>query len=123
MGDFRIELTHDRPIFEPPRRHSALEHEIQDAKCIEMRDASIIRPAAGSKYACNTTMPAKKDVDGNWTDKRFCIDLRPINEATVTDAYRLHIPEEMFRDMAGSRIFSCIDCRAGFVQLPVDPES
>jgi hypothetical protein len=123
MGEFHIELTHDRPIFEAPRRYSPLEREVGDKKCDEMLEAKIIGPSAGSKYACNPTMPAKKDAEGNWTDVRYCIDFRPINRETVHDKYGLHLPEDLFRDMSGSTVFSCLDLRSGFMQLPVAQES
>lgn len=123
MGEFHIELTHDRPIFEGPRRFSPLEREVQDKKCDEMHVANIIGPAGSSKYACNPTMPAKKDADGNWTDVRYCIDFRPINRDTAADKYGLHLPEDLFRDMDGSTVFSVLDLRSGFMQLPVAFES
>ncbi len=67
----------DKPIFEPPRRHSDLEYEIQDEKLGEMADA----PVTSTKFASNCTMPAKA-LDGSWTDRRLCFDLRAVNEAS-----------------------------------------
>ena len=67
-------------------------------------------------------MPAKKDADGNWTDLRMCVDFRPINAATLADRYGLHLPEELFRSMAGARFFTVIDLRSGFFQLHVAKE-
>ncbi|PNH01022.1 hypothetical protein TSOC_013120 [Tetrabaena socialis] len=66
------------------------------AKCIELRDAGIIKPSTSAHYALNHTMPAKKDEEGNWTDSRFCCDARPLNAATRPDMYRPPLPEELF---------------------------
>jgi hypothetical protein len=72
-GPFYITLDTDKPIFCKPRRYSALEIQITNEKCNELLEAGIIMPAPpNTKYASAATMPAKKDVHGNWTDKRFC---------------------------------------------------
>ena len=82
MGPATIDLVHDRPIWQSQRWHSPLELRIQEEKCVELRDAGIIVPSTSTKYAMNVTMPAKKDADGQWTDRRYCCDARPLNAAT-----------------------------------------
>ncbi len=124
MPAFTVPLVHDKPIFSPPRRHSPLENEIKNKKCGELRDVAFIKPAPpGTQYANNATMPAKKDPStGLYTDVRMCEDLRAINEATVRDRYGMHLPEDLFRSVAGSTIFSKIDLRSGYLQIPVAEE-
>ena len=122
LGPATIALVHDRPIFEAPRRHSQRELEIQDAKCKELLDAGIIRPSNSTKYALNSTMPAKKDADGNWTDTRYCCDARPLNAATIPDKYRPPVPEELFERIGTARWLSKCDCRAAFNQIPLRAE-
>jgi hypothetical protein len=112
----------DKPIFEPPCRHSDLEYDIQDDKFGEIRDAAISEPATSTKYACNCTMPAKKAADGSWTKRRLCFDARRINEATEADRHPLPLSEELFRSMAGSRFFTAMDLRYGFFQLQLAVE-
>ncbi len=104
----------DKPIFEPPRRHSDLEYEIQDEKFGEMADAPVTVPATSTKFASNFTMPAKKALDGSWTDRRLCFDLRAVNEASEPDRHPLPLAEELFRSMAGSKFFTVINLRSGF---------
>ncbi|GIL45744.1 hypothetical protein Vafri_2902 [Volvox africanus] len=87
MGPATIELVHDRPIWQPQRSHSPLELKIQEEKCMELRDAGIIVPSNSTKYTMNVTMPAKKDADGQWTDRRYCCDVRPLNAATKPNRY------------------------------------
>ena len=62
-------------------------------------------------------LPVKKDAEGNYTDRRFCVDYRPINEATAPDKYGLHRPDQIFREIKGQKILSKIDLRAGFHQI------
>ena len=121
---FKIELKHDRPIMQKPRRHAPLEMDIQDTKCVELHDVGfIVASSKNCQYASNATMPAKKDADGNWTDFRFCLDYRNINEATVADHYGMHLPEQLFACVAGSTFFSKIDLRGAFHQILIDEES
>jgi hypothetical protein len=37
-------------------------------------------------------MPSKKDIYGNWTDKRMCGDYRRINKFTKSDRYAMPTP-------------------------------
>ncbi|KXZ57050.1 hypothetical protein GPECTOR_5000g1276 [Gonium pectorale] len=119
LGEMRITLQHDRAVWSGPRRHSPLEVEIQDAKCNELREAGIIRPSNSTKYAMNSTMPAKKAADGTWTDRRYCCDARRLNDATVPDKYCPPLPEELFERIGGRRWLTKADCRAAFNQIPL----
>jgi hypothetical protein len=68
-------------------------------------------------------MPAKKNALGEWADIRFCIDYRMTNLHAVPDRHTMPLAEDLFRDLAGKKIFSSLDLRSGFHQLPVDPDS
>ncbi|PNH01078.1 Retrovirus-related Pol polyprotein from transposon [Tetrabaena socialis] len=122
LGPATIDLVHDNPIYESARRHSDLERGIMEAKCIELRDAGIIKPSTSAHYALNHTMPAKKDAEGNWTDSRFCCDARPLNAATKPDMYRPPLPEELFDKVGTATWLSKCDCRAAFNQIPMRAE-
>jgi hypothetical protein len=64
-------------------------------------------------------MPSKKDVFGNWTEKRMCGDYRPVNRKTKSDRYPMPMPEELFDAVGFSRVFSTLDLRSGYHQLPL----
>ena len=76
-----IDLVHDHKIFEQPRRHSPIEVNIEYEKCADLAKNGIISkaPTLQNKYASNNTLPSKKDMDGNHTDRRMCTDLRALN--------------------------------------------
>ena len=106
------------------RKHAPLEVAIQDDKCLELHGVGfVVQSPKNCQYASNATMPAKKDADGNWTDFRFCLDFRNINEATVADHYGMHLPEDLFTAVAGSTYFSKIDLRGAFHQILIDEGS
>lgn len=67
-------------------------------------------------------MPAKKDVFGNWTEKRMCGDYRAVNNKTKYDRYQMPTPEEMFDVLGKATVFSTLDLRSGYHQLPLRPE-
>ena len=123
VGPFRISLKHDDPIRTPPRRHSFLENQVVQEKCGELDQHHIIIPAGTStKYISRPTVAAKKDLEGEWTEKRFCVDYRRINDATEDDKYGMHTPEELFDQVKGNGFFTKLDLRSGFHQIPLLPE-
>jgi hypothetical protein len=83
-------------------------------------EAGVIVPAPrDTKYAAAATLPAKRDLQGGWTDKRFCLDFRALNKHTIADKYAMPNAEDLFLAVGDACIFSKIDLRAGFHQLPV----
>ena len=64
----------------------------------------------------------EKDSEGNVTDKRFCVDFRPLNQASHTDRYGMHSAEELLCELYGSKYFTTIYMRAGYHQIPVAPK-
>ncbi|KAJ9527860.1 hypothetical protein QJQ45_005506 [Haematococcus lacustris] len=117
-----IPLTTTEPVRSPPRRYSPIERQICSDKTAELLAAGIISPVEGPcSYAAAPVLPAKKDVHGNWTDKRFAIDYRQLNAATRPDIYGLPRPDELFSELGDSCYFSKLDMRSGFFQLHIAP--
>jgi site-specific DNA-cytosine methylase len=123
VGDFKIELTHNKPIIQRPRRMPQPQRvEMVRSKTKELVESGIAEPVTGpTNYAYNPVLAPKKNPEtGEMTDFRFAIDFRPINAATKVDPYCMPHPEEIHQRMMNkARIFSKIDCRAGFMQIPV----
>jgi hypothetical protein len=74
---------------------------------------------SNGEYACTMVIPSKKYIFGNWTEKRMCGFYRPINRNTKSDWYLMPIPEELFDAIGFSRVFSTLDLRSGYHQLPL----
>lgn len=74
----RIQLEDDHPVFRGPYRLSLSERDGVKVRCKELLDAGLVELSDG-EYACATVMPTKKDVLGNWTEKRMCGDYHPFN--------------------------------------------
>ena len=124
QGPFTVALEHDNPILRPSRRFSAVEKEVQDKKCAELLEADIICkcPQQGNKYAFSATIAPKKDAEGNWSDSRYCVNYIPLNEASKRDAYIMQNPEDLFQRIGSATVFSKVDLRSGFHQIPVGLE-
>ena len=123
VGSYDIPLLHRYPIMAKRRRKSPLENQIQEEKCEELKKVGLIIPApTNCQYASECVLPVKKDADGNYTDRRFCVDYREINSATEADKYGLHRPEQIFGDIKGHGFFTKMDLRAGFHQIEVKKE-
>jgi len=53
---------------------------------------------------------------------RFCIDYRKLNVMTVKDAYPIPRMDECIDYLGNARLFSTLDCNAGYWQIPVAEE-
>ncbi|PNH05362.1 Retrovirus-related Pol polyprotein from transposon [Tetrabaena socialis] len=117
--DTEINLTHDRGIYQHAWRHPQGEYAVMDEKCNALLAAGLIEKAPdGCKYAMNSTMPGKKDEDGQMMQTRFCQDVhQQLNAATIPDSHHIPLIDELFQHMGGASYFTKCDCRAAFNQL------
>ncbi|GIL62381.1 hypothetical protein Vafri_16596, partial [Volvox africanus] len=124
QGPFTLDLDTTKPIVQPPRRYSPKEKEVISTKTEELVKPGIVKEYGGpTACAVNPVLAAKKDPDtGQWTDLRMAQDYRPVNQHTLSDKYGLHRPEEIFQRVGKAVIFSKLDLRQGFLQIPIRPE-
>lgn len=124
VGPFVLEFTDSEPSMERPRKYSRLEQEVMAEKFGDLCQAGIIAQQQGpTRYASCPVIAAKKNADGEWVDKRACIDYRRVNLKTQPDPYRMKLPEELFEEVGSCSFVTRLDMRAGFHQIPVAPES
>ncbi|CAM6115129.1 unnamed protein product [Calypogeia fissa] len=108
----RIELASDTPIFRQPYRYSDMERDLIRSRTLDLLEAGLVEILHG-EYASPTVMPVKKDIHGNYTDRRMCGDYRPINRITKSDKYARPTPEEVFDVVGHARVFRIqSDCEA-----------
>ena len=69
----QIQLEDNHPIFWRPYRLSISKRIGVQARCQELLASRLIELSNG-EYACATVMPLKKDIFGNWMEKRMCED-------------------------------------------------
>ena len=79
----------------------------------EMLQDGVLCPSS-SPWASPVTLVPKKD-----GSIRFCVDYRKLNSATEKDTYPLPLIQDIFDQVGGSAIYSTLDLKAGYWQLPV----
>ncbi len=117
----RIELASDMPIFRHPYRYNDMERYLIQNRTLDLLEVGLVELSHG-EYASTIIMPAKKDVHGNYTDRRMCGNYRPINRQTKSDKYAMPTLEKIFDVVGHARIFSTLDLRAGYHQLLIQEE-
>ncbi|GAX74744.1 hypothetical protein CEUSTIGMA_g2191.t1 [Chlamydomonas eustigma] len=110
----------------PPRRRSPLEDQVLDEANLPLLDVGFIEECPNPVMSHECVIVVKKNPDtGEWTDKRCCVNYGAqsggINAYTTQDFYQLPLPEDLFRKTEGSKFFSVIDMKSGFMQTPMDP--
>ena len=76
-----------------------------------------IRPSS-SPYAAPLLLVPKKD--NTW---RVVLDFRRLNLVTKMDRHPLPLIQDIFDQLGGSTIFTTLDLKQGYHQLPVHPDS
>jgi len=104
--------VHQRPYRTPLARRKIVEEEIK-----EMLQLGVIRPSA-SPWAAPLLLVPKKDQ--TW---RACVDYRKTNQVIKMDRHPLPLIQDIFDQLHGATIFTTVDLKSGYWQLPVDENS
>ena len=91
--------------------------------CKPMMDIGVIIRRSSSPWAAAPLLPPKKDDNGNVTDLRVVHDYRPHNANTEQRAYQIPSPNELIVEIATFSIFSTMDIRGAYNNLPIKEES
>ena len=110
----KIPTTGD-PVFCRPRRLNPKMTEIAKEAIQKMLDDGVIRPS-NSPYASPLHMVPKKN---GW---RPVGDYRRLNQQTTRDTYPLPYLQDFSMQLAGKTVFSCIDLKDAFWQIPIAEE-
>ena len=112
-----LRMKDTTPIRRAPYRTPLFKRREVEKQVSELLDKGIIRHS-NSPWASPITLVPKKD-----GGTRMCVDYRRLNTQTHMDAYPLPRIQDVLDQMAGSAVFSLIDLRQGFHQIPMDPDS
>ncbi|KAL1110617.1 hypothetical protein AAG570_008145 [Ranatra chinensis] len=115
----RIDLIDDRPTYSKPRRYHVTFREIIREHINEMLDTGVLRESVSTFNSPLWVVPKKLDKSGV-QKYRVVVDYRELNKRTKTEKYPLPRLEEMIDRMSGSEIFSVIDLKSGYHQIPME---
>ncbi|CAI7758131.1 unnamed protein product [Closterium sp. NIES-53] len=121
MSTMHLPLTSEVPVYQRRRRMSPQDIEACTAKCQELLATGLIRRSS-SDYAAATVVAARTDLTGAVLSRRMCGDYRGLNKVTASDRYPMPMAEEIFDQLHGSWVFSTLDLRQGFNQIPIAEE-
>jgi hypothetical protein len=111
----QIRLTSNTPVNTKPYRYSLHKIQIIEEEIAAMKEKGFIE-AADTAYNSPIVVVPKKD-----GTSRLCIDYRKLNAITIPETppqIRLH---DAIRDLGQARIFTSLDLRMGYWQVPLDP--
>ena len=113
-----IELKHGDPIYvSGSRPQDSIKRAFIEQSIEDLLAGGYIEECT-SKYSAMASAVPKRGPDGKMSKLRLVIDYRRLNKATVTESYQMPKAEECLR-MRKAKIFTKIDLRSGFWQIPV----
>jgi hypothetical protein len=112
-----IDTEDATPTHQPPYRAGPDARKIMEEEIERMLRLHVIQPSV-STWA-SPVVPVSK-ADGS---TRFCVDYRKLNDLTVRDSFPLPRFGDTLDSIGAETIFTKLDARAGFWQVPVDPKN
>lgn len=107
-----------RPVIQKPRRVPiSLRKPLKAAIAELVKDEIITKVDTHSDWVSNIVIVRKKD------KLRICIDPVDLNRALKRVNYQMPTVDEILPELGNAKIFSTVDAKKGFWQLPLDDES
>ena len=85
----------------------------------KMKKDGVISPVTEPTDWCSPLVVVPKPKGG----VRLCIDLTSLNKAVKREAYPMASVDESLAKLAGSKVFTKLDARSGYWQIPLDEPS
>ena len=113
----KIETGNGTPIKQRPYRTPRSQRSVVEEHVNSMLKAKVIEESA-SPWASPIVLVPKKD-----GTKRFCVDYRKLNQVIKQNSYPLPNIDDILSSMHDSTIFSSLDLKSGYWQVPLDSDS
>ena len=112
-----IQLSNPRPFREAPRRYPDQKKKFIDEQLREMLADGIVEPTT-SPWSSAIMIATKQS-----GEYRFCIDFRRLNDQTMDTPQCLPRIHEILKDLGRAKIFTTLDLKSGYWQVPMAPEA
>jgi hypothetical protein len=123
-AEIRLGISPDAPpVFRQQYPIPFAVHSVVDRQIDSWRDDCIICPAPPDAPDNVPLLAArKKDIYGQWTDHRICLDFRGLNKLIPDDKLALPRISELFSRLKGFRIATALDLESSYNQFPLHPD-
>ena len=112
-----IHLKTTQPFREAQRHFSVVKKKAMEEQIPEKLAERIIEPVS-SPYRSQPSIPTIKD-----GTLRFCIYYRKLNDLTIDAAQTRPVIHQTLKDLGQAKIFSTIELKSGYWQIPLHPDS
>ena len=123
LKDYELKLHVDKsvkPVAQPVRRITFGLRGKVDEKLDELLQADIIEEVLEGPSGWISPLVVVPKSDG---DVRICVDMRRANKAIIRERNPIPTVEELLHDLNGSTVFSKVDLKWGFHQIPLSEDS
>uniref|UniRef100_A0A3B3IH14 Gypsy retrotransposon integrase-like protein 1 n=2 Tax=Oryzias latipes TaxID=8090 RepID=A0A3B3IH14_ORYLA len=107
-----------RLVIQPLRRIPLALRDEVETELGRLVEEDVIEPVDASPWVSNLVVARKKG-----GGLRLCVNLSDVNKAIIPDKYPLPTAEELTSHFHGSTVFSKMDLRNGYLQVPLAPAS
>ena len=104
------------PIRAQPYRTGPFKWQIISDQINKMLKMNVIEPSHSARASPVVIVPKKNG------KARFCVDYRRLNNVTKKDAYPLPRMEDCLDSLGDAKVFTSLDCTAGYWQVPLRKE-
>lgn len=121
-----LKVKPNTTIFQKGRRNFSQteENEIDETINKWKETGVIVEAPKGTPHLNRITCSSRKDLEGNITKYRVCLDPRDLNQSLEQcDNFPLPIISEILDQTAGHKFFTTIDLRQAYHRLPLAKES
>ena len=115
---YEFELTEEKPIFRRQYHLAKREADWAEAWVKELERYGLVEEI-NSPWAAPVVVAPKKDETGAWTDMRYAVDYRGVNNITKRDRYPCPTAEDLMSRMDGACLYTCCDAQKAFHSLEV----
>lgn len=99
-----------------PYRKGPAMREIVENEVLKVLSAGVIE-FASTEWASPVVLVTKKD-----GSLRFCLDYRHLNAKIRADSHSLPPIDDCIDSLGDAAVFSTVDCKSGYWEIPVAPE-
>ena len=114
LAQHRSDTGDAPPLRQPPRRLPLSKREEAQRAIQEMHQQGLIEPSM-SPWSSPIVLVKKED-----GGLQFCVDYRRLNAVTRKDSYPLPRIDEQLEALSGMHLFSTLDLRSGYWQVPME---